>query len=73
MEENVESATYSTENVGKGLAFLGVVLFTLYCFLFVLSIAMPQMFNLFSRPVHFVVVTVISLSLVIGGWILTKR
>ena len=74
MEENIESnATYSAENVGKGLAFLGVVLFTAYVFLFVFSIAMPQMFNLFSGPIHFMVVAVVSLALIIGGWVLTKK
>ena len=74
MEENIESeTTYTSENIGKGLAFLGVLLFTAYVFLFVFSIAMPQMFNLFSGPVHFIVVTAISISLVISGWLLTKR
>ena len=74
MVENIETdSTYSSENIGKGLAFLGVVLFTAYAFLFIFSIAMPQMFNLFSGPVHFVVVSAISLCLIIGGWVLTKK
>jgi protein-S-isoprenylcysteine O-methyltransferase Ste14 len=74
MQENTESnQVYTSQNIGKGLAFLGVVLFVAYAFLFVFSIAMPQLFNLFSGPVHFVVVTVVSLSLIIGGWVLTKR
>jgi protein-S-isoprenylcysteine O-methyltransferase Ste14 len=74
MEDILESdSTYTVENVGKGLAFLGVVLFVAYAFLFLFSMAMPQLFNLFSGPVHFVIVSIVSLSLIIGGWVLTKR
>ena len=72
-EETVEEENPITpENIGIGLAFLGMVLYVTYVFLFTLSIAMPQMFNLFSGPGHFIVISIICLALIIGGNLITK-
>jgi len=49
-----------------------MVLFVAYGFLFWASMMMPQLFNLFAGPVHFVVVSVLCLVLIIGGYFLTK-
>jgi hypothetical protein len=71
-EDNGAGKTLTPENVGMGLAFLGMVLFVAFGFLFWASMMMPQMFNMFAGPVHFVVVTALCLALIIGGYFLTK-
>jgi hypothetical protein len=71
-EDVNEPDTITRENVGKGLAFLGIVIFIAYVLLFTLSISMPQLFNLFSGPGHLIIVTIFSLTLIIGGYIITK-
>ncbi len=71
-EVNEEVNPLTPENLGKGLTFLGMVLFVAYSFLFSLSISMPQLFNLFSGPGHFIGISIICLALIIGGYALTK-
>lgn len=72
-KENVTKERFNLDLAGKGLAFLGVVLFIAFAFLFCLSIALPELFSLFSGPAHIIGVSIISLALIIGGYGLTKK
>ena len=70
-EKNAEEG-FNWDFAGKGLAFLGVVLFFTFAVLFCFSIAMPELFSLFSGPAQFIGVSTVSLALIIGGYALTK-
>ena len=74
MEEkhNAAEEGFNWDFAGKGLAFIGVVLFCAFAFLFCFSIALPELFYLFSGPAHLVGVSIASLALVIGGYALAK-
>jgi membrane protein implicated in regulation of membrane protease activity len=71
-KQNAVEEGFNWDFAGKGLAFLGVVLFFAFAFLFCLSIALPELFSLFSGPAHITAVSIVSLALVIGGYALTK-
>ena len=60
------------DHVGKGMAFLGMALFTTYILLFCMSITTPQLFNLFSGPGHLIAVSAVCTLLIVGGFGLTK-
>ena len=71
MEEETEPVV-TLENAGKGLAFLGMVIFVAYALLYLMSRAQPEFFNLFGREGHFVAVSITCILLVLGGYALTK-
>ena len=70
--QDPEEPVMTLDNAGKGMAFLGMVLFTTYVLLFFLSIATPQLFNLFSGPGHLIAVSTVCTLLIVGGFGLTK-
>ena len=72
-EEIVENKEILTlENVGKGLAFLGMVEFLLTGLFYFLSRGQPDQFHLFAETSHLVFMSIVALILVITGYALTK-
>jgi hypothetical protein len=67
-EENV----LTLGNIGRGLAFMGIVLFIAYGIIFWLAVSQPQLFHLFTGPEHFITISIVCLAMVIGGYALTK-
>ena len=72
MEQEEPDSPFSLSNAGKGMAFLGMVLFVAYALLYIFSQAQPEFFNLFGSEAHFIIVGLFCLCLVIGGYALTK-
>ena len=85
MEENVpqEEATSDSpepteqnittlENVGKGLAFLGMIVFLLTTLFYFISRGQPEEFHLFAETTHLILMSSIAWIFVIVGYVLTK-
>jgi len=72
VEQEEVPTPFTLDNAGKGMAFLGMVLFMAYALLYIFSQAQPEFFNLFGESRHFVVISGFCIILVIGGYALTK-
>ena len=74
MEEESQSEPPVTtlENVGKGLAFLGMIVFFLNLLFYMMSRAQPEQFSLFAGENHLIYMSIIALIFVIAGYFLTK-
>ena len=59
------------ENVGKGLAFLGMLVFFLTVLFYFLSLGQPALY-LFAGTSHLIIMSIIALIFVIVGYALTK-
>lgn len=68
--DNVPSLTY--EDIGKGLAFLGMVVFLLTALFYFLSRGQPEQYNLFAETSHLIIMSAIGWIFVIVGYILTR-
>ena len=71
MEEETEP-TVTMENVGKGLAFLGMIVFFLNILFYMMSRAQPDQYNLFAGENHLIYMSIIALIFVLSGYALTK-
>ncbi len=71
-ESQPEPQTITLDNVGKGLAFLGMIVFFLNILFYLMSRAQPEQFNLFAGENHLIYMSVIALIFVITGYALTK-
>ena len=72
MEEELESPTITLENAGKGLAFLGMVVFFLNILFYLMSRAQPDQYHLFAGENHLIYMSIIALIFVVSGYFLTK-
>ena len=72
-EEIVENKIIMTlENIGKGLAFLGMVIFLLTGLFYFLSRGQPDQYHLFAETSHLIIMSIIALIFVVIGYALTK-
>ena len=71
-EAQPEAPAVTLENVGKGLAFLGMVVFFLNAIFYLMSRAQPEQFNLFAGENHLIYMSIIALIFVVSGYFLTK-
>ncbi len=72
-EEVIENPEVLTlENIGKGLAFLGMIVFLLTVLFYFLSRGQPEQFHLFAEFSHVIIMSIIALVFVIVGYALTK-
>ena len=72
MEEELESPTITLVNAGKGLAFLGMVVFFLNILFYLMSRAQPDQYHLFAGENHLIYMSIIALIFVVSGYFLTK-
>ncbi len=70
--EPTEQNITTLENVGKGLAFLGMVIFLLTTLFYFLSRGQPEQYNLFAEINHLIIMSAIAWIFVIVGYVLTK-
>jgi len=71
-EEAPKEEFMTLENAGKGLAFLGMVVFLLNILFYLLSRGQPDQFHLFAGENHLIYMSLIALIFVITGYFLTK-
>ena len=74
MEEEAqpEAPAITLENIGKGLAFLGMIVFFLNIIFYFMAKAQPEQYNLFAGEAHLTYMSIIALVFVVSGFILTK-
>ena len=70
--EPAEEKITTLENVGKGLAFLGMIVFLLTALFYFLSRGQPEQFHLFAEVSHLIIMSIIALIFVVVGYALTK-
>lgn len=71
-EDSTEQNITTLENVGKGIAFLGMIVFLLTVLFYFLSRGQPEQFHLFAEASHLIIMSSIALIFVAIGYILTK-
>lgn len=73
-EKNRENSGISRhyDSAGKGLAFLGMLIFLFNIMFYVLSRGQPSQYHLFADSGHLIIMSIISLILVISGYALTR-
>ena len=67
-----EKNVITFEGAGKGLAFLGMIVFLLNMVFYLMSRAQPQQFYLFAGTNHLMTMTAVALVFVITGYVLTR-
>ena len=70
--EPPEQNITTLENIGKGLAFLGMVVFLLTALFYFLSRGQPEQYNLFAETSHLIIMSAIAWIFLIVGYVLTK-
>ncbi len=72
-KETVQEEKITTlENIGKGLAFLGMIVFLLTTLFYFISRGQPEEFHLFAETNHLIIMSAIAWIFVIVGYVLTK-
>lgn len=71
-ETEPEENNLTLENVGKGLAFLGMIVFLLTVLFYFLSRGQPEQFHLFAETSHLIIMSIIAWIFVIVGYVLTR-
>ena len=70
--EPLEQRITTLENIGKGLAFLGMVVFLLTTLFYFISRGQPEEFHLFAETSHLIIMSAIGWIFVIAGYALTR-
>ena len=71
-ESQPEPQVVTLDNAGKGLAFLGMVVFFLNILFYLMSRAQPDQYHLFAGENHLIYMSIIALIFVVSGYFLTK-